>query len=370
MSSWKYRLATAPVRAMDRLGLVSQPAVPAVYVVERMNWSTKWDGTYLEQEIGKFAPGTLKITERPERHVRTLVHFGSQFQWCVWAEALPASNRYVVTYFHGKPEDGPDMAHHVDEFIRLLPRVERVVTAASITEQRLLGWGIPREKLIRIPIGVDCDLFRPVALDVRSAARARYGIKPDQLVIGSFQKDGVGWGEGSEPKLIKGPDVLLDVIGRVAKERPVFVLLTGPARGYVARGLEHLGIPYAHDYVEDYFELAERYPALDVYLNCSREEGGPKGIIEAMAAGVPVVSTRVGMAPDIIAHGQSGWLADSDDVVSLARWVVDLAPQSEGSARVVAAARSTVTESSWASVARQHYDFVYKPLLDGASERR
>mgnify|MGYP003704367469 CR=1 FL=1 len=105
--------------------------------------------------------------------------------------------------------------------------------------------------------------------------------------------------------------------------------MTGPARGYVARGLERLGVPYAHDYVEDYFELAERYPALDVYLNCSREEGGPKGIIEAMAASVPVVSTRVGMAPDIIVHGRTGWLADSDDAASLARWVSAIEPQSE-----------------------------------------
>ena len=171
MLSWKYRLAAAPYRALDALGLMPPPAAPAVYVVERMNWSTKWDGTYLAQEIEKFAPGTLKITERPEQYVRTLVHFGSQFQWCVWAEALPASNRYVVTYFHGKPEDGPDMAHHVEEFIRLLPKAELVVTAASITERRLLNWGVPRHKLVRIPIGVDCNLFRPVCPDARAAAR-------------------------------------------------------------------------------------------------------------------------------------------------------------------------------------------------------
>ena len=98
-------------------------------------------------------------------------------------------------------------------------------------------------------------------------------------------------------------------------------------------------------------------------LNCSREEGGPKGIIEAMAAGVPVVSTRVGMAPDIIVHGRTGWLADSDDAASLARWVSAIEPQSEECAAVVAAARESIMACEWAKVARQHYDQVYKPLL-------
>lgn len=129
------------------------------------------------------------------------------------------------------------MARHVDDFLASVPRLTRVVTAAELIEARLLDWGVPREKLIRIPIGVDTDLFRPANAAERKVARTRYAIPDEALVIGSFQKDGVGWGEGNKPKLIKGPDVFLDVVDRVARKRPVFVLLTGPARGFVKRGL-------------------------------------------------------------------------------------------------------------------------------------
>src|SRR5262249_22714741 len=153
---------------------------------------------------------------------------------------------------HGKPQDDDEMARHIDAFMALAPRAERIVTAASLVEQRLLGWGIPRNKLVRIPIGVDLELFHAITPQERRAARTRYGIGPDRFVIGCFQKDGNGWGEGNEPKLLKGPDVFLDVVATVAKALPLFVLLTGPARGFVKRGLDKIGVPYAHDFVNDY----------------------------------------------------------------------------------------------------------------------
>ena len=110
------------------------------------------------------------------------------------------------------------------------------------------------------------------------------------MVIGSFQKDGKGWGEGNEPKLIKGPDVLL----------------TGPARGYVKTGLESLKIPCKHLYLQDYREIGKYYQALDAYLVTSREEGGPKGVLESMASGIPLISTRVGQAQDLVKQGING----------------------------------------------------------------
>ena len=56
---------------------------------------------------------------------------------------------------------------------------------------------------------------------------------------------------------------------------------------------------------------------MDLYLITSREEGGPKGLIESMAAGVPVVSTRVGMAPALIKDGINGAIAAVDDIEGL-----------------------------------------------------
>ena len=50
-------------------------------------------------------------------------------------------------------------------------------------------------------------------------------------------------GDGVEPKLVKGPDVFLKGVAKLAVDHRLFVLLTGPARGYVKRGLDAIGVP-------------------------------------------------------------------------------------------------------------------------------
>ena len=352
-----------PWRVLDSLG-VAGPAVPPVaFVIEKADWAIRWVGEHVCAGIEREAPGTAAVTVHPERQVRRVVHFGSQYMWLMWGAAMSRSNRFVVSFFHGKREDGADVARHIDAFLASVPRLSRIVTAASLVERRLAEWGVPVEKVVRIPIGVDTQLFAPPSDHERMAARARFGVPPGSIVIGSFQKDGVGWGAGMEPKLIKGPDVFLAVVEQLAKEIPVFVLLTGPARGYVRRGVERLGIPHAHVYVTEHRDLVPCYHALDLYLVTSREEGGPMGLMESMASGVPVVSTAVGMAPDLIEDGVTGGLATADDVPALVQKSLALLHNPDGAVSLRARAREKVAVCDWRVVAHEHLEKVYRPLL-------
>ena len=294
---------------------------------------------------------------------RRVVHFGSHFNWGNWLPVLPESNRYAVTIFHGKPEDGPEMARHVDFFLANHHRVERVVTASAMMEDRLLDWGVPREKLVRVPLGVDTGVFRPPSEKERAAARRRFEVPDGALCVGSFQKDGVGWGEGLEPKLVKGPDVLVEAVGRLAREFPVFVLLTGPARGYVKRGLEHQGVPFHHFYAPDNHAVATCYHALDLYLMTSREEGGPLALLESMASGVPVVSTRTGMAEDVIENGRNGALTEVDDIGGLVERAGELLADGETAEAFRRQGLVVVQRYRWSAVAARLHDEVYAPLL-------
>src|SRR5439155_13036148 len=106
-------------------------------------------------------------------------------------------------------------------------------------EELVLGAGIGPGKVHLIPIGIDLAAFPLRDAASRAAARRALDLPESAFVAGSFQKDGVGWGEGLEPKLIKGPDVLLAALERLRERVPeLHVLLTGPARGYVVRRLE------------------------------------------------------------------------------------------------------------------------------------
>ena len=143
----------------------------------------------------------------------------------------------------------------------------------------------------------------------------------DAFVVGSFQKDGNGWGEGLEPKWAKGPEVFLQAMS-ILKESVsnLFVLLSGPARGYVKEGLKKLSIPYRHCYLDNYPDIVALYHCLDIYIIASREEGGPKSVLESMASYIPIVTTRVGQAEDLVFHGQNGWMVDIGDAEGLASW--------------------------------------------------
>lgn len=354
-----------PWRMAAATGLYRGPRAPVQFVIENADWAIRWVGEHIRDEIEAICPGAVQTATRPQRIAGRVAHFGSQYMWLTWGHLLSRRNHFVTSFFHGKPEDGADVARHIDSFLASVPRLSRIVTAAKLVEQRLLDWGVPREKLVRIPIGVETRTFVPPTPEQRQEARLRFGILDHMVVVGSFQKDGVGWGDGMEPKLIKGPDVFIDAMsGLKAAGIPVLAFLTGPARGYVKRGLGSLDIPVVHTYVRNHPELASCYHALDLYLVTSREEGGPMGLMESMACGVPVVSTQVGMAPDLIVDGETGGLvgdAHGDAVAEKALTLLALASIDHSELRW--RAREAVMAADWSVVGRSHWEQVYQPLL-------
>ena len=84
--------------------------------------------------------------------------------------------------------------------------------------------------------------------------------------------------------------------------------------------------------------------ASDVFLFPSHFEGLPNALIEAMAAGLPVVATRVGGVPDLIRHGENGFLVDVADVARMTALVVELLAQPDRAWEMGLRARQTVTE--------------------------
>ena len=92
------------------------------------------------------------------------------------------------------------------------------------------------------------------------------------------------------------------------------------------------------------------------------------GLMESMASGVPVVSTRVGMAPDLILDQTTGGLArpeDAEDIAAKALGLLSL-PE-DAAARLRILAREAVQVCDWSVVGRRHFDEVYKPLFADAS---
>ena len=83
----------------------------------------------------------------------------------------------------------------------------------------------------------------------------------------------------------------------------------------------------------------------------SRDEGGPRAVLEAMATGAPLVSTRVGQAADLVRDGENGWLVEVEDVEALVEVAarVASAPAAELE-RMRAAGRRTAEETSYVAL--------------------
>ena len=240
-----------------------------------------------------------------------------------------AGNKLAFNFYHGDPYKNiePSFLNFFQEMKSKRKFFRRIRVSNSQIEEMLLNEGFG-DLVFKIPIGIETSRFPLVTSNSRNKIRSSMEIPDSAVVIGSFQKDGIedmGAKDfsplkgGHLPKLIKGPDIFIKTLQILKKSIPeIYVLLSGPSRGYVMNQLNIIGIPYKYIYLKNYIDMWRLYHALDMYIVTSREEGGPKSILESMATGIPIISTPVGQAKDLIKHENNGWLSESFQPENLA----------------------------------------------------
>jgi len=336
-------------------------AYSRLFVVgDRLGWSIDDDRVRLvatARRLGYDVAANTFVRLARRQSVFQHNHFNAlQPRW------LESSHRVGLSYFHGRPgtEGYPEFDRAYDALRRSAARVDRVQVTHAEMEELVLGAGVPANKVFKIPIGVELERF-PFAAERRRS----YDTPESAFVIGSFLKDGVGMGDGLEPKLLKGPDTFVAVVARLREAIPeLFVLLTGPARGYVRRELERRGIPHRHGLLASRDELARAYGTVDVCLVTSRQEGGPKAVLEAMASGVPLVTTRVGQASELVVDGRNGLMAEVDDVEGIVAAVERVHDDAQLRSRLRTSGRETAEAN-----AEERLDPLWAQLLEGFVRR-
>ncbi len=293
-----------------------KPYSRLLIVTDKAGWVLDEEAKSLATICESFGLKSL-VVKKVRFNIPQLVHYTSQFA-LLDRNIYKSKHRISIDYFHGKGEQSESLKKCFEALQKHHAQISRIRVSTKEMEMHIKSSGIAPEKIVRIPIGIDTDLFKPRAETYREMLRKKLELPTEAWVIGSFQKDGVGWGEGLEPKLIKGPDIFLKVVEKLKHEIPqLFVLLSGPARGYMREGLKKLDIPFKDCGMIPYAEVPSLYDALDLYLITSREEGGPKACLEAMAKGVPLVTTLVGQCADLVKNGENAMMAGIDNVDGL-----------------------------------------------------
>ena len=146
-----------------------------------------------------------------------------------------------------------------------------------------------------IPYGLDTEVFTPRD---PSLLRAMFGIPADSCVIG-FVADNI-----DDPR--KGMKSLLGALHLLTQECPGIHLVTVGNGDFSCGDITHTHLgPVQNDRLLSFF-----YSACDLFLCPSLQDNLPNTILESMACGTPVVGYRIGGLPDMIAHGESGWLVE------------------------------------------------------------
>jgi len=233
--------------------------------------------------------------------------------------------------------------------------VDHIVAVSEAVSQHLLRCGVTPRRITVVKNGVDASLFGQ--LPTREHARSMFGLPLQAQTVGSV-------GRLSEAK---GHKYLLRAVALLRQRYPelrVMIVGGGEKLPCLLSEAEQLGIASHVMFAGYRKDVDVVLAALDLYVQPSLEEGLGLAVMEAMAARVPVVGTRVGGIPELIEDGRTGLLVPARDPALLADAIARLLTDARLRARLADAARAHVRmHHTWPRAAEQ-VELVYQSLLE------
>ena len=193
----------------------------------------------------------------------------------------------------------------------IAPLTDRVVALTAGESKDYTDLDLyPREKLVKIHSGVDVDKFKQVAVGAVEKKRS-LGLEQKGLIVGF-----IGW-----LLPIKGPMHLLKAMNDVWKDHDdtslVFI-----GKGDLDVDLRAKAMKISANGRVNFLgwrsDIDEIMPVFDIFVLPSLNEGMGRVLVEAMAAGKPIVASNVGGIPDLVQHGHNGLLVPPGDEKALA----------------------------------------------------
>ncbi len=324
----------------------------------------------LHKKSGKSPRVVLQLADLMRRESVDIVHSHnwSTFLFAVAAAALAR----VPTTIHGEHgRDVKGLERRRVLFSRLLALgVTRLVTATEHLSRELVReWKVRPEKIAVIPNGVDLDAFAPRfdrGIDGGGLAESPFEPAPDDLIVMS-----VG---GLRP--IKDQPTLLRAFARLRQALPAAkLILVGSDHGTgIQATLEQLaaelGLGDAVWFTGERRDIPRLLRLCDLYVNTSLFEGMSNTILEAMAAGKPVLATAVGGNPELVTDGVTGCTVPPGDVAALTERMQRLLSDPELRGRLGRAGRERVEANHGMSTMVRAYSDLYEEVFLRARLRR
>lgn len=240
----------------------------------------------------------------------------------------------LVAIFHGHDATDKKLIQQYNNYKDLFAYASQIVAVSRVMQEKLLALGANPKKLIMIPYGVKTAFFKPGQTDK----------KPSLLAVGRFTAK-------------KGPLYTIRAFHRLVQQRPDATLTMVGKKDGLFEECEQLAKTLNIEESIHFTgvltpaEIAKLMQSAMIFVQHSLTapngdmEGTPLGILEASAAGLPIVSTLHGGIRDAVIHGKTGYLVDEKDEIGMYEYLLDLVSHPEKAAEFGANGRKHIQEN-------------------------
>jgi glycosyltransferase involved in cell wall biosynthesis len=259
---------------------------------------------------------------------------------------------------------GTEVAHSRDPvrrplLIQALQRATRVFAVSDSLKRLAIELGVPADKIRVIGNGVDLQKFRPIA---QIEARRKLGLQPNVPILvsvgGLVERKGFHRVIDCLPALSQSyPDLQYLVVGGPSPEGDMSQAL----RDQVKRlGLQDRVVfvgPVAPE------QLHVALSAANVFVLATRNEGWANVFLEAMACGLPVVTTDVGGNPEVVSHAQLGTIVRFGDIEALSTAIDKALSRTWNSAAIIQYAHQNTWDSRVEVILEEFARLIDRPSI-------
>ncbi|HEX6383876.1 MAG TPA: glycosyltransferase family 4 protein [Anaerolineae bacterium] len=237
--------------------------------------------------------------------------------------------------------------------LALLKRhVDAFVTISREIDAELEQVGVPAARRIPIPNGVDTDRFMPLAAEARQSLRAELGLPGAAVAVFA--------GRLAAEKRVDQLIAIWPAVRAAHPDARLLLLGTGPEEAALKQSaIEGVQFVGRVDDVLPYLQAA------DVFVLPSVTEGLSVALLEAMATGLAPVATAVGGTPELIDHGQNGWLIPPNDPAVLQNALVTLFARQEQRTQMGQCSRKRIVRDYALPVIARRLRILYDQLVTG-----
>ena len=339
------------VEILSRAPLTARisPDVPIRYLPPK-----KGINVYPIPQIRAFGLIRQEISERNP----AIVH--AYFFWPILFGRMLKRRRIIRTLIENREDQGFDWGVHEYSWLRMTRELpDRIICVSEAVKRTVMERErVDENRIVVIRNGVDP---LPEVTEETAEIRKKLGIGEDHLVVGMV---------ANFNRAVKGVSIFLDAVPEILRAVPAarFLLL---GRGKEEKALRDkaraMGIE-SHILFAGYRKDIHRYYAImDVSALTSFSEGLSITLLESMSCGIPVVATRVGGNPEVVADGETGYLVPSGDIAAFASKTIKLLLDRDLRKRLGDEARKRLERNfSLRDVALRYLE-VYEGLIERSS---